>query len=158
MARAKRSEPVNLISWNQDQAPGEDAVGERPAAALIVSLDSGPNAPYCSPPGQGLTRHEPLKISLTSAIAPSEGEPEGIAQASITLGETPAEILADDVFTYVMMPALGVPEQPFASTFFSLDLEFTDGTFLSELGTTDTYGIPLTPIAQGFGNALYPLQ
>src|SRR5699024_9691109 len=45
-----------------------------------------------------------------------------------------------------------------SSTYVAIDLEFTDGTYLSELAPVDQYGFPLTAEGQGTSNVLYPNQ
>ncbi len=49
-------------------------------------------------------------------------------------------------------------ERDYSSTYVCIDLAFSDGTFLHELGAVDQHGINLNPMAQGDSNTLYPNQ
>ncbi len=46
----------------------------------------------------------------------------------------------------------------YPSTNVAVDLAFTDGTYLSDLGATDQHGFPLTPQGQGAAKVLYANQ
>ena len=46
----------------------------------------------------------------------------------------------------------------YPSTYASLDLRFTDGTYLSDLGADDQHGVAASPSGQGRGKILYANQ
>ncbi|MEU1517150.1 GH92 family glycosyl hydrolase [Streptomyces sp. NPDC005811] len=59
---------------------------------------------------------------------------------------------------YRIFPQLADGERDYAATNVSVDLAFTDGTYLSGLGAVDRYGFPLSPRGQGAAKVLYVNQ
>ncbi|MFF3848768.1 GH92 family glycosyl hydrolase [Streptomyces sp. NPDC002328] len=59
---------------------------------------------------------------------------------------------------YRIFPAMADGDRDYAATHVSVDLAFTDGTYLSGLGARDRYGFPLSPRGQGAAKALYVNQ
>ncbi|MFC4498318.1 MULTISPECIES: GH92 family glycosyl hydrolase [Streptomyces] len=59
---------------------------------------------------------------------------------------------------YRIFPQLADGELDYAATNVSVDLAFTDGTYLSALGATDQHGFPLSPRGQGAAKVLYVNQ
>ncbi|MEU2283665.1 GH92 family glycosyl hydrolase [Streptomyces sp. NPDC013178] len=59
---------------------------------------------------------------------------------------------------YRIFPAMAEGDRDYAATNVSVDLAFTDGTYLSGLGATDQYGFPLSPRGQGAAKVLYVNQ
>ncbi len=63
--------------------------------------------------------------------------------------------------SYVIYPALSDSSKydyNYTSMFFSVDLLFTDGTYLSDLSALDQNGFGLDPLSQGKSEALYTMQ
>ncbi|MET0132397.1 MAG: GH92 family glycosyl hydrolase, partial [Kibdelosporangium sp.] len=60
--------------------------------------------------------------------------------------------------SYLIFPEFLLDDLTYPSTYASLDLAFTDGTYLSDLGATDRHGSPLTPPGQGASKTLYTNQ
>ncbi|TVT54956.1 glycoside hydrolase family 92 protein [Amycolatopsis rhizosphaerae] len=60
--------------------------------------------------------------------------------------------------SYKIFPEFVSGDLSYPSTNVAVDLAFTDGTYLSELGATDQYGFTLSPQGQGAGKALYTNQ
>ncbi|MEU0344116.1 GH92 family glycosyl hydrolase [Streptomyces bobili] len=59
---------------------------------------------------------------------------------------------------YRIFPSMAEGDLDYAATNVSLDLAFTDGTYLSTLGATDQYGFALSPRGQGAARSLYVNQ
>nr|WP_189939550.1 GH92 family glycosyl hydrolase [Streptomyces aurantiogriseus] len=59
---------------------------------------------------------------------------------------------------YRIFPAMAEGDRDYAATNVSVDLAFTDGTYLSGLGASDQYGFPLSPRGQGAAKVLYANQ
>ncbi|MFI6035408.1 GH92 family glycosyl hydrolase [Streptomyces sp. NPDC051315] len=59
---------------------------------------------------------------------------------------------------YRVYPAMADGDRDYAATHVSVDLAFTDGTYLSGLGARDQYGFPLSPRGQGAAKSLYVNQ
>ncbi|GAA1716986.1 hypothetical protein GCM10009809_11260 [Isoptericola hypogeus] len=60
--------------------------------------------------------------------------------------------------SYALFPEASDNDQTYASTHVAVDLAFTDGTYLSELGATDQHGFGLSPQGQGASKVLYVNQ
>ncbi|QKE82848.1 ATP-binding protein [Arthrobacter sp. NEB 688] len=60
--------------------------------------------------------------------------------------------------TYKIFPDMVSGDLTYPSTYTSVDLRFTDGTFLSDLRAADTHGTEASPSGQGRGKILYANQ
>ena len=83
---------------------------------------------------------------------------DGRGYAYNKLFATSVPVTADTVLTYVVFPELTAGDLTYPSTYVAVDLAFSDGTYLSELGATDEHGIRLSPSGQGTGKILYADQ
>src|SRR5215207_4257514 len=66
---------------------------------------------------------------------------------------TPATELSYEIF-----PDFELDDLSYPSTYAAVDLAFTDGTYLSDLGATDQHGATLSPQGQGASKTLYTNQ
>nr|WP_229898660.1 GH92 family glycosyl hydrolase [Streptomyces hiroshimensis] len=62
------------------------------------------------------------------------------------------------VLSYKIFPSMPEVDPRYPATHASLDLAFTDGTYLSDLGAVDQHGAPLTPRGQADSRTLYANQ
>nr|WP_246430536.1 GH92 family glycosyl hydrolase [Streptomyces rectiverticillatus] len=62
------------------------------------------------------------------------------------------------VLSYKVFPSMPEVDQRYPATHVALDLAFTDGTYLSDLGAVDQHGAPLTPRGQADSRTLYANQ
>ncbi|WP_338483675.1 GH92 family glycosyl hydrolase [Streptomyces sp. SCSIO 75703] len=60
--------------------------------------------------------------------------------------------------SYKVFPSMADGDLDYDATHVSVDLAFTDGTYLSGLGATDQHGFPLSPRGQGDAKVLYVNQ
>jgi predicted alpha-1,2-mannosidase len=60
--------------------------------------------------------------------------------------------------SYKIFPEMRKTDLDYPATHAALDLAFTDGTYLSDLGATDQHGGALTPRGQAAAKTLYPNQ
>ncbi len=60
--------------------------------------------------------------------------------------------------SYLIFPELTNGDLGYPSTYAAVDLAFTDGSYLSELGATDQHGALLSPQGQGASKTLYANQ
>ncbi|WP_353951051.1 GH92 family glycosyl hydrolase [Knoellia sp. S7-12] len=60
--------------------------------------------------------------------------------------------------TYKIIPDMITGDLSYPSTYTAVDLRFTDGTYLSALGTTDSNDTSASPNGQGVGKILYAAQ
>ncbi|MGW7408065.1 GH92 family glycosyl hydrolase [Streptomyces sp. NPDC054833] len=64
----------------------------------------------------------------------------------------------DTQLAYRIFPSMADGDRDYDATNVSVDLAFTDGTYLSDLGARDQHGFPLSPRGQGAAKALYVNQ
>ncbi|GAA3033360.1 hypothetical protein Aglo01_41040 [Actinokineospora globicatena] len=115
-----------------------------PAIALRTRLGPGPAKAPAAKPGVGFTGLRALRY---------EGEGSGAAANRLFWSDQP--VTADCVLSYVVFPEF---DERYLSTHVALDLVFSDGTRLSDLGAVDQLGYALTARAQGESKALFPDQ
>nr|WP_203779371.1 GH92 family glycosyl hydrolase [Actinoplanes rishiriensis] len=77
---------------------------------------------------------------------------EGAAFAYHRIFDVDLEVKGDTELSYLMFP------EDDAGTYAAVDLAFTDGSYLSQLGARDQHGIALSPGAQGASQTLYTSQ
>ncbi|WP_435854648.1 GH92 family glycosyl hydrolase [Streptomyces triculaminicus] len=68
------------------------------------------------------------------------------------------KITRNTLLAYKIFPALPEADARYPATHVSLDLAFTDGTYLSRLGAVDQHGAELTPQGQAASKTLYVNQ
>lgn len=130
-----------------------DRSGEPRAEGATMSTreGGGPAKPATAKPGVGFTGLRALRY---------QGSHSARGPASVTnkLFLLDLPIGADTELSYVIFPELSGEDLRFPSTYVALDLAFSDGTLLSDLGATDQLGFPLTASGQGESKALVPNQ
>jgi len=117
-----------------------------PDRSLRVAPDRGPTASPTAKPGVGFATVECHRYDAAGG---------GFAEA--LLRECVYEVTPDTVLSYVVFPAATsrLGEELYAATYVSLDVTFSDGTHLSQLGAVDVRGVRLNPRAQGESKMLY---
>jgi len=112
---------------------------------VIIETGGGPVGPT-SPSGAGFSSIDATRYSGTSG-----GRREAALQA-------PGGVVqAGDRLRYLIYPELDEGLQ-YAATYAAVDLVFSDGTRLSELGAEDQYGMPFDAAGQGAAKILYANQ
>jgi predicted alpha-1,2-mannosidase len=104
----------------------------------------GPAAAPAAKPGVGFTSREAYRFE-GNAI------PSG---ATARLFEVDVEVGPDTVLSYVLFPDHVPGDLRYLATFTAVDLEFGDGTRLSDLGVRDQHGVLLGARAQGEAKTL----
>ncbi|MEQ7009651.1 GH92 family glycosyl hydrolase [Actinopolymorpha sp. B17G11] len=74
--------------------------------------------------------------------------------AAARLFEVDVEVTTDTVLSYVLLPDFAPGDLRYLATFTAVDLEFGDGTRLSDLGVRDQHGVVLGPREQGEARTL----
>lgn len=125
------------------------------AAGLATTVGSGPSASYTAKPNVGFTGVKAFGYSGYQTGSGSASCTDRVFNVDIRVtGQTQ---LSYEIFPQLMNQNLGegIPDP---STYVSIDLAFSDGTYLSGLGAVDQNGFGLTPQAQGAAGDLYPNQ
>ncbi|MBP3983538.1 GH92 family glycosyl hydrolase [Pseudoxanthomonas helianthi] len=135
---------------------GEPQVGEGPAeraedASLDVRAGDGPETAYTARPRVGFTGVHALGYSgKTTASAGG--------RADTKLFDVSIPVTAATELSYQVFPQFEEADQRYPATYVAIDLHFTDGTRLSDLGARDQHGFVLSPRGQGDSKSLYTQQ
>ncbi|MEU8759963.1 GH92 family glycosyl hydrolase [Streptomyces sp. NPDC048659] len=114
-------------------------------------VDRGPSGSPTAKAGAGFTGKRALRYAGTH-----KGEGRGWSYNKVFDVDT--RITRDTELAYRVFPAMNETDLNYPATNVAVDLAFTDGTYLSELGATDTHGGLLTPQGQGAAKRLYVNQ
>ncbi|WP_346054980.1 GH92 family glycosyl hydrolase [Amycolatopsis dongchuanensis] len=113
--------------------------------------DGGPASGYSNKPRAGYTGLHAFHYTGTQTS-------EGRGYSYNTMFDVHIPVRPDTELSYKIFPEFTGADLKYPSTNVAVDLAFTDGTYLSDLGATDQYGFTLSPQGQGAGKALYTNQ
>ncbi|MFD5323219.1 GH92 family glycosyl hydrolase [Streptomyces sp. NPDC127092] len=115
--------------------------------------DRGPSGSPTAKAGAGFTGKRALRYAGTH-------KGEGRAYSYNKVFDVDTRIVRNTELSYKIFPSMSASETDlnYPATNVSVDLAFTDGTYLSDLGATDSYGGLLTPGGQGAAKRLYVNQ
>ncbi|MFE5298002.1 GH92 family glycosyl hydrolase [Streptomyces sp. NPDC056632] len=116
-------------------------------------VDRGPSGSPTAKAGVGFTGKRALRYAGTHKA-------DGRAYSYNKVFDVDTRVVRNTELSYKIFPSMSASETDlnYPATNVSVDLAFTDGTYLSELGATDTYGGLLTPQGQGAAKRLYVNQ
>ncbi len=151
-------------SWEAGDPPGspDDVVLEADRVTRSASDetpgmrtygDGGPTTGYTAKRGVGFTGIRSLAYS-------GQHRQQGRAHGVNELFAVRIEVTPTTQLSYKIIPAdpSDGTALPAPGSFVAVDLEFSDGTFLSDLGATDAYGFGLSAAEQGEGRVLLANQ
>ncbi|MDI3402357.1 GH92 family glycosyl hydrolase [Streptomyces cavernicola] len=126
--------------------------GPAPEDMLSV-VHRGPSGSPTAKAGAGFTGKRALRYAGTH-------QADGHAYSYNKVFDVDVAIGRDTELSYRLFPAMPepAPDLGYAATHVSVDLAFTDGTYLSELKATDRHGGLLTPQGQAAAKRLYVNQ
>ncbi|MET9802463.1 GH92 family glycosyl hydrolase [Streptomyces sp. NPDC006368] len=113
--------------------------------------DRGPGGSPTAKANAGFTGKRALRYAGTH-------RPTGRAHSYNKVFDVDLAVGRDTELSYRIFPAMAETDLNYPATHVSVDLVFTDGTLLSELGAVDSHGGPLTPRGQGAAKRLYVNQ
>ncbi|MFF6778772.1 GH92 family glycosyl hydrolase [Streptomyces sp. NPDC012637] len=122
-------------------------------ADMRSQADRGPSGSPTAKAGAGYTGKRALRYAGTH-------KGEGRAYSYNKVLDVDTRIVRNTELSYRIFPSMSASETDlnYPATNVSVDLAFTDGTYLSDLGATDAYGGLLTPQGQGAAKRLYVNQ
>ncbi|MGX6744482.1 GH92 family glycosyl hydrolase [Streptomyces xantholiticus] len=118
---------------------------------MRTQVDRGPSGSPTAKAGAGFTGRRALKYAGTHT-------PGGRAYSYNKVFDVDIDVHRDTELSYKIFPAMAETDLNYPATNVSVDLAFTDGTYLSELKATDSHGGLLTPQGQGAAKRLYVNQ
>ncbi|WP_031079754.1 GH92 family glycosyl hydrolase [Streptomyces sp. NRRL S-118] len=114
-------------------------------------VDRGPVGSPTAKAAAGFTGKRALRYAGTHRAA-------GRAYSYNKVFDVDVRVGRDTELSYRVFPAMAETDLNYPATHVSVDLAFTDGTRLSELGAVDSHGGALTPQGQGAAERLYVNQ
>ncbi|WP_167467534.1 GH92 family glycosyl hydrolase [Streptomyces rishiriensis] len=127
-----------------------DSGGPVPPDMLTV-VDRGPSGSPTAKAGAGFTGRRALRYAGRHTAAGRAYSYNKVFDVDVPVGSRTR-------LSYRIYPAMADGDLDYAATHVSVDLAFTDGTYLSGLGASDQYGFPLSPRGQGAAKVLYVNQ
>ncbi|MFE5112933.1 GH92 family glycosyl hydrolase [Streptomyces sp. NPDC056663] len=114
-------------------------------------IDRGPSGSPTAKAGAGFTGKKALRYAGTHKL-------DGRAYSYNKIFDVDTAVTRDTELSYLVYPQMGETDLSYPATHVSVDLAFTDGTYLSDLGATDSHGGQLTPQGQADAKRLYVNQ
>ncbi|MFF1376147.1 GH92 family glycosyl hydrolase [Streptomyces sp. NPDC058308] len=125
---------------------------EAPAPEDMLSLvDRGPSGSPTAKSRAGFTGKQALRYA-------GSHKADGRGYSYNKVFDVDVKVRENTELGYRIFPSMAEGDRDYAATNVSVDLAFTDGTYLSDLKAVDQHGFPLTPRGQGAAKALYVNQ
>ncbi|MEU6095800.1 GH92 family glycosyl hydrolase [Streptomyces sp. NPDC047079] len=114
-------------------------------------VDRGPIGSPTAKAGAGFTGRRALRYAGTHTT-------DGRAYSYNKVFDVNVPVERDTRLSYRVFPSMADKDRDYDASNVSVDLAFTDGSYLSGLGALDQHGFPLTPQGQGAAKVLYVNQ
>ncbi|KYK14870.1 MULTISPECIES: GH92 family glycosyl hydrolase [Streptomyces] len=118
---------------------------------MLSAVDRGPTGSPTTKAGVGFTGTHALKYAGRHTA-------DGRAYSYNKVFDVDVKVERRTELSYKIFPSMADGDLDYDATNVSVDLAFTDGTYLSDLKATDQHGFPLTPRGQGDAKILYVNQ
>ncbi|MEV1065548.1 GH92 family glycosyl hydrolase [Streptomyces sp. NPDC050263] len=118
---------------------------------MLTVVDRGPSGSPTAKAGAGYTGRRALRYAGRHTASGRAYSYNKVFDVNVRVGSRTQ-------LAYRIFPAMAEGDRDYAATNVSVDLAFTDGTYLSGLGASDQYGFPLSPRGQGTAKVLYVNQ
>lgn len=138
---------VQLADWDLS----DGSTGSGPATPMRTVVGSGPISGFNIKPLVGWTGVKALRYSGGHTA-------DGRGYAWNRLFDVDLPVTPQTRLSYKIFPDMIAGDLEYPSTYAALDVRFTDGTYLSDLGADDQHGVAASPSGQGKGKILYANQ
>ncbi|MGW2717241.1 GH92 family glycosyl hydrolase [Streptomyces sp. NPDC001492] len=118
---------------------------------MLSLVDRGPSGSPTAKAGAGFTGKRALRYAGRHTA-------DGRAYSYNKVFDVNVAVGPGTRLSYRIFPSMADGDRDYDATNVSVDLAFTDGTYLSDLGATDQHGFALSPQGQGASKALYVNQ
>ena len=122
-----------------------------PAGPMQSRVGPGPASSPTAKAGVGWTGLRAFQIAGRHTA-------EGRGHSANKVFDVDVAVTADTELSYLVLPEFNREDLTDPATYTAVDLAFTDGTFLSDLGAVDQNGIKVSAAAQGASKTLYTAQ
>jgi predicted alpha-1,2-mannosidase len=138
---------VQLAEWQLSN--GADTPPQEPV--MRTAVGKGPHSAYNAKTNVGFTGVRALQYG-------GEQTSDGRGYSYNKVFDVDVAVTPQTELSYEIFPEFEQDDLSYPSTYASVDLAFTDGTYLSDLGATDQHGATLSPQGQGASKTLYTNQ
>jgi predicted alpha-1,2-mannosidase len=138
---------VQLAEWqisNGQVVPPQESV-------MRSAVGKGPSSAYNAKTNVGFAGVRALQYG-------GEQTSDGRGYSYNKVFDVDVAVTAQTELSYLIFPEFEQDDLSYPSTYASVDLAFTDGTYLSDLGASDQHGATLSPQGQGASKTLYTNQ
>ncbi|MFD4555416.1 GH92 family glycosyl hydrolase [Streptomyces sp. NPDC058469] len=118
---------------------------------MLSLVDRGPSGSPTAKAGAGFTGKRALRYAGRHTATGRAYSYNKVFDVNVPVGR-------DTALSYRLFPQMSDGDLDYDATNVSVDLAFTDGTYLSDLGASDSHGFALTPQGQGTAKILYVNQ
>ncbi|MDF2267471.1 GH92 family glycosyl hydrolase [Streptomyces coacervatus] len=118
---------------------------------MLSLVDRGPSGSPTAKAAAGFTGKRALRYAGRHTAGGRAYSYNKIFDVNVAVGR-------DTQLSYRIYPSMADGDRDYDATNVSVDLAFTDGTYLSDLGATDQHGFTLSPQGQGAAKILYTNQ
>ncbi|MFI9246815.1 GH92 family glycosyl hydrolase [Streptomyces sp. NPDC053086] len=118
---------------------------------MLTLVDKGPSGSPTAKARAGFTGKRALRYAGRHTA-------DGRAYSFNKIFDVNVQVGRDTALSYRVFPSMADGDRDYDASYVSVDLAFTDGTYLSDLGALDQHGFPLSPRGQGASKALYVNQ
>ncbi|MEK8129999.1 GH92 family glycosyl hydrolase [Paenibacillus filicis] len=123
-----------------------------PPADMKSDISSGPSGLYTAKNGVGWSGLKAMTIAGTNLSS-------GRTYSYNKIYEVDIDVTPQTELSYYLAPQfMSTKQTDYTSTYTAVDLAFSDGTYLHELGATDQYGYKVDAVSQGESKVLYNNQ
>ncbi|WP_371320697.1 GH92 family glycosyl hydrolase [Saccharothrix yanglingensis] len=140
---------VNLVQLAEVQF--SDGSTAPPAKHMRTTVGKGASGGYNAKAGAGFTGVRALRYQGTHTA-------EGRGHSYNKVFEVDIPVTSTTELSYLVFPSFTTDDLNYPATFAAVDLAFSDGTYLSDLGARDQHGFELSPRGQGEAKSLYTNQ
>ena len=130
---------------------GEIDATEPEVAPMVSTVGAGPTSGYNVKSRVGWTGVKAMRYGGRHTAAGRGFAWNRLFDVEVPVGQR-------SQLTYKIIPDMVTGDLTYPSTYTAVDLRFTDGTFLSALGATDSTRTAASPNGQGVGKILYASQ
>ncbi|MGW2488859.1 GH92 family glycosyl hydrolase [Streptomyces sp. NPDC001606] len=118
---------------------------------MLTLVDKGPTGSPTAKARAGFTGKRALRYAGRHTAG-------GRAYSYNKVFDVNVKVGGDTELAYRIFPSMADGDRDYDATNVSVDLAFTDGSYLSDLGALDQHGFPLSPRGQGASKSLYVNQ
>ena len=138
---------VQLADWDLN----DGSTGNGDPTPMVTSVGAGPISGFNIKPLVGWTGVKALRYSGGHTAA-------GRGYAWNRLFDVDVPVTETTQVEYKIFPDMVSGDLSYPSTHTAVDLRFTDGSYLSDLGASDVHEVAASPAGQGAGKILYAHQ